>query len=70
MKIETKYDLGESVWIMYENNPVQLPVFDIRFDNRGVFYGFSTGRSGVVCFPHIVKEECVFKTKQSLIDSL
>ena len=75
MTIETKYDIGDDVWIMQRNKPVRVEVRDIeisRFQNDGMV----VIRNRIVY--HMVgdsantgyHEEELYPTKEALIQSL
>ena len=65
MKIETKYNRGDSVWAIFGSEIIEFEIDDI--------YAFT--RNGVLNIDYVsndvyTRESRVFKTKQELIDSL
>lgn len=77
MKIETKFDMHEMVWIMKDNKPTHLEIRGIEV-NCGkiktisggvrVHYHFKQGIFNNTTFE--VRENEVFKTQKELIDSI
>lgn len=69
MKIDTKFDVGESVWVMFNNKPMELEIDEIKI----------TVSNGLKCetvttFYRIGSDYYIdgnmYKTKKDLIDSL
>ena len=70
MKIETKYDIGQEVWIIYHNEPTKGIVGRIDTTHIGSFshilYYLKFGQNEPV-----VRKECyLFPTKEELLKSL
>lgn len=67
MTINTKFDIGESVWVIQHKKAVQQTICGIYYENEHnysprVFYGVTNnGR---------LLEHDIFKTKEELIASL
>ena len=76
MKIETKYDIGQEVWFMYENKPKIMKVWDITVEINTKFdgqYEYGTyHRAYYHDFGHHNKvlEYELFPTKEELLKSL
>lgn len=72
MKIETKYNIGDVVWLMKENKPTTQVVSFIEIivasttSECFIQYGFKTG--GVIA--ERVVENHLFSTKEELLKSL
>lgn len=70
MKIETKYDMGQEVWVIYHNEPTKGIVRRIDTTHIGSFsqilYYLSFGQT----VPVIRKECSLFPTKEELLKSL
>lgn len=66
MTIETKYNIGDEVWFIYENKPCfeQINGISIRPTVR-IFYRFQVGLTEISKM-----EKEVFKTKEELLKSL
>ena len=69
MKIETKFNIGDRVWFMYLNKPVQVTVSAITI------FTTSTGQlpirySSIDHFCENILEVKLFGSKAELIDSL
>lgn len=68
MNIETKYNTGQTVWLMSENKPWN-PVIDsievtiFQSEKRSVYYSFQNSRVKA-------NEELVFSSKEELLKSL
>ena len=68
MNIKTKFDAGDSVWIIDDNEVINTVVVEIMINvdhlgNSSISYGFGKSK------PHIVKRENkVYKTKEDLIN--
>ena len=62
MKIETKYDIGQEVWVMSMNRPYCAKITGIRIDIHGLFYNIEYILSK--------REEDIFPTKEELLKSL
>lgn len=72
MKIETKFNMGDSAFVMYNNKAVSILIMGVhysldRYAGEITYYSanISTG-NGLERF----KEEEVFKTKKELLESL
>jgi hypothetical protein len=72
MKIETKYDPGDKVWVMINNKPKEVVIYEVipgmvlknmRYQDRYTIEGYN-GSSP------IFYEKDIFKTKEELINSL
>lgn len=72
MKVETKYDPGDAVWIMINNKPKECVIYEVmpgmvaksmRYLNKYTIEGYN-GNSP------IFYEKDIFKTKEELINSL
>jgi hypothetical protein len=72
MKIETKYNIGDKVWLIAHNTICNLTITSIMATSYPTFnsikYGFGrTEKTGKFDF---VEEEYIFPTKEDLIKSL
>lgn len=72
MKIETKYNVGDKVWLITHNTICNLTITSIMFTSYHTFnsikYGFGgTEKTGMF---DLVEEKFVFPTKEELIASL
>ena len=77
MTIETKYNLGDKVWVISENRIQCLPIRDFAIETSGVV--FNDKCEFVSCFLQIqyyldnsewVEENMCFPTKEELLKSL
>lgn len=70
MKIETKYDMGQEVWVIYHDKPTKGIVGRIDTTHIGSFsqilYYLNFGQN----VPVIRKECSLFPTKKELLKSL
>lgn len=74
MTIETKYNIGDEVWVMYENKAITAQVIEMDVEIRDVFRGGVSAE----CFcrietPHFTRqthESRLFPTKEELLKSL
>ena len=70
MKIETKYNIGQEVWVIYHNEPTKGIVGRIDTTRIGSFsqiiYYLNFGQNE----PVIRKECSLFPTKEELLKSL
>ena len=62
MTIETKYDIGQEVWVMSMNRPHCAKITGIRIEKHGLFYNIEYLLSK--------REEQIFPTKEELLKSL
>ena len=62
MKIETKYDIGQEVWVMSMNKPHCTTIISIRIGKDELLYSLK--------YFLIKKEEEIFPTKEELLKSL
>lgn len=62
MKIETKYDIGQEVWVMTIGKPYCTTITAIRIDKNGLKYNLR----------HLLarEENEIFATKEDLLKSL
>lgn len=72
MKIETKYNVGDKVWLITHNTICNLTITSIMFISYHTFnsikYGFGgTEKTGML---DLVEEKFVFPTKEELIANL
>lgn len=78
MKIETKYDIGQEVWVMKDNRPQKFEVQGISVELiDGLYKSCRYFGIDVISYelgsrmsPLIYCECSVFRTKQELLDSL
>lgn len=70
MTIETKYNIGDEVWLMYKNKAVSSSIFrievkvDLHLSVRIIYY-----LSGSSC-AEFYSEDKLFPTKEELLKSL
>ena len=78
MKIETKYDIGQEVWVMKDNRPKKLKVNGISVEGLDGMYN-SCIHSGIESVkydlgerirPMIYSEIYLYPTKEELLKSL
>lgn len=62
MKIETKYDIGQEVWVMTMGKPYCAKITAIHIDKNGLLYNIK--------YLLAKKEEELFPTKEELLKSL
>lgn len=62
MKIETKFDIGQEVWVMTMNRPYCTKIIAIHIDENGLSYNLK--------YLLAKKEEELFPTKEELLKSL
>lgn len=73
MNIENKYNIGDSVWIMFNNSPLEVKIRGIYYGNRfkdniddpALFYTITR-----FSFDYLCLEQWLFPTKEELITSL
>ena len=71
MKLETKFNIGDEVWIRYVLSPLRCVVQSIIIhENDSVRYILSTLDRGCDNFITGSYENHVFRTKQELLDSV
>ena len=71
MKIETKYNIGDEVWVANVfREPIEVKVYgitaEVKDSNILIDYHVGLGKNGCA----LRKEELVFPTKEELIKSL
>lgn len=62
MKIETKYEIGQEVWVMTMGNPYCTTITAIHIDKNGLSYNLR--------YLLAREEERIFPTKEELLKSL
>lgn len=62
MKIETKYDIGQEVWVMTMNRPYCTTITAVHIDKNGLSYNLK--------YLHAKAEENIYPTKEELLKSL
>ena len=78
MKIETKYDIGQEVWVMKDNRPKKLKVNGISVEcldgmyNSCIHFGIESVKYdlGERMRPMIYSEIYLYPTKEELLKSL
>lgn len=74
MIIETKYNIGDEVWLMYENMAVSASVTDIHIEvSETTWCGLRAECYYKIKSPHFTKESHesrIFPTKEELLKSL
>lgn len=80
MEIKTKYNIGDKVWVMYNNNPTVIIIkwininiesdTCIEYSSSERFDQYSFFSDRLENLPLIVKEEKIFPTKEELKKSL
>ena len=78
MNCKTKYNIGDLIWFMYNNRPLEVEVSRIKIECVKDQLGLHTRVDYMVRFIHSTKcesgdyvmEERFFKTKQELLESL
>lgn len=84
MKIEIKYEIGDSLWFVADDKIINLPVENIKYEYRPAFfnklrttYTFFERKKDYVIMPHwnetkcyIKEEDEVYKTKEELLKNL
>lgn len=72
MKIETKYNIGDEVWIIAQNTICNLKITNIMISYYPTFnsikYGFGTTERTRIF--DLVEEEFVYPSKEELIASI
>ena len=68
MKIETKYSVGDKVWVMYFGQPkeIEITIIIIVCSNKGVIVTYQNEWLYGATFP----ESFVYTTKEELLNSL
>jgi hypothetical protein len=76
MTIETKYSIGDEVWLMWYNKPIQTRIIEIRTTTKEVskFY-IKTFKETIIEYIigegyTLMSENKLFSTKEELIKSL
>lgn len=73
MKIETKYEINQKVWFIYESKAFEKPIHSIKIEiesnNIILKYWFNTNNEGSYNFISLYETQ-VFESKQVLIDNL
>lgn len=69
MKIETKYDIGQEVWVTIYGNPIRVLVVEICISasRNGVLLSYMVIFGGR---PIAVAESSLYTTKEELLKSL
>ena len=72
MKIETKFDPGQTVWIMIDNKPKECVINEVIPGTRGKTFRYKDAYTidGYNGKSPKFYEEQIFKTKEELIKSL
>jgi hypothetical protein len=76
MKIETKYNINQEVWFMYNNKPRKDKPFKIDFSydsekaKEEIIYTFKKTEDRQYILDDVVNEKDIFATKEELINSL
>lgn len=76
MKIETKYDIGQEVWVMLDNKPQCMKIWGVNVNIQEGFDGQYTlpDKTNIEYYNwgkhHIIAEEYLFPTKEELLKSL
>ena len=64
MNLETKYNINDRVWLMYDNKPLECAINSILVNRYlQIFYT-------LIGLAHVHKEQHLFLTKQDLLNSL
>lgn len=71
MKIETKYNIGDKVWMSFFDKPKEVVITGIKCTLRGIslickYYNISKGCESDVEIP----EDFIYPTKEKLLKSL
>jgi len=66
-KIKTKFNIGDTAWVMYENRPAELKVISISISLWKKCTNVSYYVDGLILS---IEESKLFKTKKHLIKSL
>lgn len=71
MKITTKYNIGDKVWMAFFDTPTEVVITGIKYTLRGIslickYYNKYKGYESEVEIP----EELLFPTKEKLLKSL
>lgn len=74
MTIETKYDIGDEVWLMYDNMAITAQVIEMNVEIRVNYLSVVTANCycKIKC-PHFTREihdSRIFPTKEELLKSL
>ena len=71
MKIETKYNIGNEVWMLLLNEPEQFVITGIEFTHHRIFVGCEYYIKSIDCEYEVkISEELLFPTKEELLKSL
>lgn len=74
MTIETKYDIGDEVWLMYENKAITAQVIEMNVEIRvNIMSDVSANCYCKIKSPHFTREihdSHIFPTKEELLKSL
>ena len=71
MTIETKYNIGDVVWMLLLNIPEQFVITGIKFTHHRIFVGCKYYIKSTDCEYEVeIPEELLFSTKEELLKSL
>ena len=74
MKIETKYNIGDEVWLMYENKAITAQVVTMNVEISDSIMGYVSANCycKIKCpyFTREIHDSHIFHTKEELLKSL
>ena len=71
MTIETKYNIGDEVWMMLLNEPEQFVITGIEYTHHRIFVGCKYYIKSIDCEYEVkIPEDLLFPTKEELLKSL
>lgn len=71
MKIETKYNIGDKIWVYYEGKPTQCLLFSIIvFGCDDIEFIVSNEYGNTESIRDVFREYQLFSTKEELLKSL
>lgn len=65
MMIDTKYDIGQKVWFMYQNECVNMEIEDIRIQTNPLYIQYVFNNRSIW-----LSVKYIFSTKEELLKSL
>lgn len=71
MKIKTKYNIGDTVWMMLLDTPEEFIITGIKYTHHRIFVGCCYYIKSIDCEYEVeIPEELLFPTKKELLKSL
>lgn len=66
MKIETKYNIGQEVWLLIKGKPYKFTITSFKYEGGNIICGLVDD----ICRYFELPESVIFPTKEELLKSL